>query len=615
MVVRDCVLHSKWGGGVGMREQGGGGAPPFFFLVFHPSSRNPTTPTPTPCNPQFGSLIVALGTNYMVNKSTNAAVNAGLWLIAVGFILEAVMTVLATDSPLGAHSWPGRAWRAVAGACTGGRRRTPGLQPLLLVARATDAEAGGPHTVRLLLPKDGAGVEGGGGKGRPAARPAATDVVLQRLIGTGSFSSVFKGTYGATPVAVKVLSAVSPSAQAAARQEARLALSLRHPCVLQTFAVLDVDVPASALADAAAGDSSKSASPGGARLALDAASVALAEFAAVLQAAPGAGGQLLEGAGSSRSRPSGSDATTGSPVPTVPQTWIVQQLADRGTLEHAIRKGVFHRRGRVGVGVGGGSSASPPDAAAAAGGRLGGKGGRTNRLTPVNPTAALLATLHDVASGLAYLHKVGIAHGDLKSANILLTTRSTGSCPSGRQWAAFIADFGLSRALAPAPGVPPAGDDPGPHTHILTHTFGTAAYTAPEIVREGRLSARADCYAFSIVMFEGWAGRQPYAGFPAASIFYRVGVEGRRPSLDGFGDAPPGYVALMTALWADAAYERPTAADAARALGAMLEAEVGAVAASGSAGEPRVEEGRARLAVDGAAPPPSPPPRVVGAEE
>ena len=52
--------------------------------------------------------------------------------------------------------------------------------------------------------------------------------------------------------------------------------------------------------------------------------------------------------------------------------------------------------------------------------------------------------LHDVASGMCYLHSLGILHGDLKSANVLL--KSTANDLRGYQ--CKIADFGCALRAA-----------------------------------------------------------------------------------------------------------------------------------------------------------------------
>jgi serine/threonine protein kinase len=70
--------------------------------------------------------------------------------------------------------------------------------------------------------------------------------------------------------------------------------------------------------------------------------------------------------------------------------------------------------------------------------------------------------LLDTASGLDYLHSIGVVHGDLKSANVLLK----GSARDVRGFCCKIADFGLSRVLDMDA------------THISTRTYGAYRLTA-----------------------------------------------------------------------------------------------------------------------------------------
>ena len=70
--------------------------------------------------------------------------------------------------------------------------------------------------------------------------------------------------------------------------------------------------------------------------------------------------------------------------------------------------------------------------------------------------------LVDIASGMAHLHSLGILHGDLKGANVMLKT-SAASDHDQRGFRCKLADFGLSRILE------------SNRTHVSTTTYGTAA--------------------------------------------------------------------------------------------------------------------------------------------
>jgi serine/threonine protein kinase len=61
----------------------------------------------------------------------------------------------------------------------------------------------------------------------------------------------------------------------------------------------------------------------------------------------------------------------------------------------------------------------------------------------------ILKALLEVASGLDYLHAMGVVHGDLKTANVLLKA-GPGGRDGPRARGAFVcklADFGLSRVM------------------------------------------------------------------------------------------------------------------------------------------------------------------------
>lgn len=126
---------------------------------------------------------------------------------------------------------------------------------------------------------------------------------------------------------------------------------------------------------------------------------------------------------------------------------------------------------------------------------------------------ALLRTLVDVALGLDYLHNAaGVVHGDLKPANVLLTTAGN----TKRGWIAKLADFGVARAVE-------EGMAQQPSTVTARAEGGTNAFMSPEVVTSGRLIPASDVYAFGILMWEGWTGLIPFSDQEnSGQIIFRV---------------------------------------------------------------------------------------------
>src|SRR5262249_32158708 len=98
----------------------------------------------------------------------------------------------------------------------------------------------------------------------------------------------------------------------------------------------------------------------------------------------------------------------------------------------------------------------------------------------------------DVAAALDAAHRTGVLHRDLKASNVMFE--------HGR---AVVTDFGIARdAAAPDDGVTADG--------VM---LGSPAYMAPEQVAGSReITARADVYAFGVLVYEMVAGRVPFRG-------------------------------------------------------------------------------------------------------
>ncbi|KNZ73294.1 Light-sensor Protein kinase [Termitomyces sp. J132] len=123
--------------------------------------------------------------------------------------------------------------------------------------------------------------------------------------------------------------------------------------------------------------------------------------------------------------------------------------------------------------------------------------------------------VHDVVSGIEYLHKNGVVHGDLKSVNILVTDSER----------ACLADFGLSYVT----------DASGLKGHLLSSNHaegGTAGFEAPELVDPdiefSRRTKASDIYAFGMVCYEMFTGERPFSKVKPVALITRI-MRGQHP--------------------------------------------------------------------------------------
>jgi serine/threonine protein kinase len=114
---------------------------------------------------------------------------------------------------------------------------------------------------------------------------------------------------------------------------------------------------------------------------------------------------------------------------------------------------------------------------------------------------AALPLLRGIAEGLAYAHRKGIVHSDLKPANVFLVEDGTPK----------ILDFGIARA------VPSAGRS-GPQDQFDAGSLGayTVAYATQDMIQGGTPAPADDLYALGVIAYELLTGRHPFAGQSAA---------------------------------------------------------------------------------------------------
>ncbi|KAJ3309674.1 hypothetical protein HDV04_005863 [Boothiomyces sp. JEL0838] len=122
---------------------------------------------------------------------------------------------------------------------------------------------------------------------------------------------------------------------------------------------------------------------------------------------------------------------------------------------------------------------------------------------------------YDIACGMAYLHKSGIVHCDLKSLNILLDMRDT--CK--------ICDFGLSKVKL--------NTDSGINTDKNDGCCGTLRWKAPELFKpNAKFTKETDVFAFAIVLWEISEREVPYGeGFSNTQVIDYVVERGKRLEL------------------------------------------------------------------------------------
>lgn len=173
------------------------------------------------------------------------------------------------------------------------------------------------------------------------------------------------------------------------------------------------------------------------------------------------------------------------------------------------------------------------------------------------PLVAVLEVLLKVCDTLAFAHRRGVAHCDVKPANVMV----------GDFGAAYLVDWGLAVVL----------DDDG--SRVRREVAGTPSYMAPECAAGGSVGAAADVYSVGAMLYELLAARPPYAGEDApgemADLLEHIAEHPPAPVRRWSAGAPSELVAICElAMQREVAARYPSAEVLAADLRAFLEGRV-----------------------------------------
>ncbi|MBI3111403.1 MAG: protein kinase [Ignavibacteriales bacterium] len=105
-----------------------------------------------------------------------------------------------------------------------------------------------------------------------------------------------------------------------------------------------------------------------------------------------------------------------------------------------------------------------------------------------------------IGEALQEAHAKGIVHRDVKSDNIMLTSRGQ----------AKVMDFGLAKLKGSL------------KLTRTSSTVGTLGYMAPEQIQGGEADHRSDIFSFGVLLFEMLTGKLPFRGEHEAAMVYSI---------------------------------------------------------------------------------------------
>ena len=142
-----------------------------------------------------------------------------------------------------------------------------------------------------------------------------------------------------------------------------------------------------------------------------------------------------------------------------------------------------------------------------------------------------------IARGLHHIHQHGLAHRDLKSANVLLFEKEN---------IIKICDFGSAKVLDV--------------TATTTGETGTYRWMAPEFLEKSKkINQRCDMFSYGMILYEIYAHEVPFSELKSEYKVASFIIDKKRPSIPS--KLPKHLKTLMAQCWQHSAYDRPTSSD------------------------------------------------------
>ena len=156
----------------------------------------------------------------------------------------------------------------------------------------------------------------------------------------------------------------------------------------------------------------------------------------------------------------------------------------------------------------------------------------------------------DISRGLAYAHRLGLAHLDVKPSNVLVS----------RQDHCKLADFGCCQSV---------GDNERPASPTKSSLTGTFAYRAPELLKGECPSTKADIYSLGICLWQMLTRERPYGRENQHVIIFAVVAYQHRPKIpneESLEGREKCYTELIKNCWQAESAQRPSARELVKSL-------------------------------------------------